>query len=66
MHVAINIYSDVHIFVLFLVHIHSFRTCLFNVFVDSQKHSTIDVALCHMCYTLPCECTMMKIEHTQQ
>ena len=66
LHVAINIYSDVHICVLFLKHIHIFRTCLFNIFVDSQKHSTRDIALCNMCYTLPYECAMMKIEHTQQ
>ena len=66
LHVAINIYFDVHMFVLFLVHIHIFRTCLFNIFVDTQKHSTIDIALCNMCYILPCEYTMMKIEHTQQ
>ena len=37
-----------------------------NIFVDTQKYSTIDIALCNVCYTLPCECTMMKIEHTQQ
>ena len=61
-----NIYSNVHICVLFLLHIHISRTCLCNVFVDSQKHSSIDIELCNMCYTLPCECTVMKIEHTEQ
>ena len=43
-----------------------FRTCLCNVFLDFQKQSTIDIELCNMCNTLPCECTMMKIKHTQQ
>ena len=66
LHVTINIFSDVHVCVLFLLHIQIFKTCLCNVFLDFQKHSTIDIKLCNMCYTLPCACTMMKIEHTQQ
>ena len=45
---------------------YTFLEHLCNVFVDSQKHSTIDTELCNMCYTLPCECTMIKSEHTQQ
>ena len=65
-HVAINIYSDVYICVLFLLLIQIFRICLCNVFLDFQKYSTIDIELCNICYTLPCECTMMKIEHKQQ
>ena len=66
LHVAINIYSDVHICVLFLLHIQIFRTCLCHVFLDFQKHSTIDIELGNICYTLPCECRMTKIEHTKQ
>ena len=34
--------------------------------LDFQKHSTIDIELWNICYTLPFECTMMKIEHKQQ
>ena len=37
-----------------------------NLFLDFQKHSTTDIELCNICYTLPCECTVMKIEHKQQ
>ena len=59
-------HANDHLFVLVLVHIHIFRTCHFNIFVDTQKYSAIDIALCNMWYTLPCECTIMKIEHTQQ
>ena len=50
----------------FILHIQISRTSLCNVFLDFQKHSTIDIELCNICNTLPCECTMMKIEHKQQ
>ena len=52
--------------VFFILHIQISRTFLCNLILDFQKHSTIDIQLCDICYTLPCECTMMKIEHKKQ
>ena len=42
------------------------KNVFFDLFLDFQKHSTIDIELCDICYTLPCECTIMKIQHKQQ
>ena len=54
------------IYVFFFFYSYRFLEYVCNIFLDFQKHSTIDIELCNICYTLPCECTMMKIEHKQQ
>ena len=66
LNVAINIFSNHHVFVLVLVHINIFRTYHLHIFVDTQNYLPRDIALCHVCYTLPCECTKMKKECTQR
>ena len=51
---------------LFLFYTYRLQEYFLNLFLDFQKHSTIDIELCDICYTLPCECTIMKIQHKQQ
>ena len=54
------------IYVLFLFYTYRLQEFLFNLFLDFQKHSTIDIELYDICYMLLCECTIMKIQHKQQ
>ena len=61
-----NIYFDVYLCVVFILYIQIARIFFFNLFLDFQKLSTTDIELCDICYTLLCECIIMKIQHKQQ